>query len=177
MLKNLQSKKGFTIIEIMVVIALIGILALVLVPKFGGIKDRAKVAGVVTNVKTVEAYAASIIHEAGTANDLRDKIINYFNTNTLENPFTNGSTVDGGTGTLGTDGAVSGLNGENDALIVLTSTTSPAGAPINPYGGDNLKGCVVASIYRPANQNLTVTIVGFDNSGTPSIVSTKTIVK
>ncbi len=99
MVERIKNKKGFTIIEIMVVIALIGILAAVLVPQFGSVKERARDSGVLTNAKMVEAYVASEIDNwtaddavgatAGT-DDLLDEITTYFTTdgNELANPYT-----------------------------------------------------------------------------------------
>ncbi|ACL21574.1 conserved hypothetical protein [Desulfitobacterium hafniense DCB-2] len=60
---------GFTLIELMIVIAVIGILAVVLVPKMSGVKDSAKAAGVVTNAKSVEAYVAANIDRWSRASD------------------------------------------------------------------------------------------------------------
>ena len=37
-----KSKKGFTIVELVIVIAVIGILAAVLIPTFSGIVEKAK---------------------------------------------------------------------------------------------------------------------------------------
>lgn len=41
--KNLKKKKGFTLIELIVVIAILGILAAIAVPRFTGFTDKAKV--------------------------------------------------------------------------------------------------------------------------------------
>lgn len=96
---RIRNRKGFTIIEIMVVIALIGILAAVLVPQFGGVKDKARDAGMITNAKMVESYVAAVIDEwtaedavgaeAGK-NDLIEAIENHFHKNgeELTNPYT-----------------------------------------------------------------------------------------
>ena len=40
-MKNLKNKKGFTIVELVIVIAVIAILAAVLIPTFGGVIDKA----------------------------------------------------------------------------------------------------------------------------------------
>lgn len=91
MVERIKNKTGFTIIEIMVVIALIGILAVVLVPKFSGVKNRAKDAGMTANARMVEAYVASAIDEytASTDDDLVTAIAeNFKGDDALTNPYT-----------------------------------------------------------------------------------------
>ena len=102
MVERIKNKKGFTIIEVMVVIALIGILAAVLVPQFGGVKNRAKDAGMITNAKMVEAFVASEIDNwtkgnaigdtAGT-DDMIEAIREHFDGNRLTNPYTGDDSV------------------------------------------------------------------------------------
>ena len=59
---------GFTLIELMIVIAVIGILAVVMVPKMSGVKDSAKSTGVITNAKSIEAYVVANIDRWDTKN-------------------------------------------------------------------------------------------------------------
>lgn len=58
-----KNSKGFTLVELMIVIAVIGILALVLLPKVGSIKTTAKAAGIDTNMRMVEAIVQSKISD------------------------------------------------------------------------------------------------------------------
>ncbi|WP_052045080.1 type II secretion system protein [Caloranaerobacter azorensis] len=60
--KRLRNKKGFTLIELIVVVAVLGILALIAIPKMVGIQDEAKEAVDESNMKLLqnaaELYAA-----------------------------------------------------------------------------------------------------------------------
>ena len=176
MLKRLQSKKGFTIIEIMVVIALIGILALVLVPKFAGIKDNAKLAGVTTNVKIVEAYASSVIDQAITQEDLRTSLNTYFHNAeyALVNPITNATAISTTGSLTEAGGEVTALTGTASSLILLGSS-STIGAP-TAYTGTNTNtlGCVSAIVFK-ANGKLQVQITGFDGSNREIVKLRRTI--
>lgn len=125
---------GFTLIELMIVIAVIGILAVVLVPKMSGVKDSAKIAGVTTNAKSVEAYVvANIDRWNKNGLDAADLIENQFTTkDVLENPL-NGTNVLLFTAPT-TDEAAKGV-----ILVTVPSTPTEgylksAGITIKAYG-------------------------------------------
>jgi len=91
------NKKGFTLIELMIVLAIIAILAVVLVPKAGQMKDNAKNAGVMTNVNAVRgALEAKVVdtNYLGHADTTLALLTNNFginaaipSVNPLVNPF------------------------------------------------------------------------------------------
>lgn len=52
-MKTNKKKKGFTLIELIVVIAILGILAAILIPKFTGFQDKAKATQALTDAKNI----------------------------------------------------------------------------------------------------------------------------
>lgn len=57
-MKNRKAKKGFTIIELVIVIAVIGILAAVLIPTFSGVIDKANASAAAQNAKVIYEEAS-----------------------------------------------------------------------------------------------------------------------
>lgn len=61
--KKLKNKKGFTLIELIIVIAILGIIATIAVPKFAGMQDKAKRGADITSAKAIADQVAILMAE------------------------------------------------------------------------------------------------------------------
>lgn len=72
MKKNIKKKKGFTLIELIIVVAVLGILALIAVPKFGEIQKNSKKKADIASAKIIADTATRLVVE-GTIEDDADE--------------------------------------------------------------------------------------------------------
>ena len=65
MIKTLKKKKGFTLIELIIVIAIIGVLSAIAVPKFSSIQKDAKVKADIASAKVIADATKALIAIGG----------------------------------------------------------------------------------------------------------------
>lgn len=114
-MKFRKNKKGFTLIELIVVIAILGILAVILIPSFSGIQDTANQKAALAEARTVatavQAYkadnnnlfpsAASQLTNYGATAEIQSNITSFGTDGTFTYNYKNAVTVAGtATGTV-----------------------------------------------------------------------------
>lgn len=99
-MRELKRNAGFTLVELMIVISIIAILAVVLVPRVGSMREATREQGLYTNMNTVRAILELEVNnrEIGGSNAERDRLIALFQaeftgSETIENPFTLGTSI------------------------------------------------------------------------------------
>lgn len=191
-----QKQKGFTIVELLIVIVVIAILAAITIVAYNGIQNRAKASAVqsdvVNLVKKVEAFKAQSTTEAYPADlaamGLSSASAEYYysgNDRTYCVSKVNGDiaysyrSAQPGTveGDCGSSGLVARyyLNGNGDAAIggtlaSLTATTAVAGQDGNGAGALNFNGttsqAVAPSAFGLGNTNLSLAAWVYSGSAT-----------
>lgn len=58
-MRKLMNKKGFSLVELMIVVVIMGILIAVAIPLYGAIKDNANNKTCLNNIKTIKSNAAN----------------------------------------------------------------------------------------------------------------------
>jgi type IV pilus assembly protein PilA len=135
-------QKGFTLIELMIVVAIIGILAAVAIPAYQDYIARAQVAEAVTLTSSGKTPLAEFMGDKGIWPSTADIVMG-----SLNGKYVSNITLAGSTGTVGTIQVVATMKDSGVNSQILGSTlilTSADGRAWSCTSG------TVSSKYRPA---------------------------
>ncbi|MEN8906774.1 MAG: prepilin-type N-terminal cleavage/methylation domain-containing protein [Clostridiales bacterium] len=179
MLKLKGYIKGFTLIELMIVVAIICALAIVLIPQASNIRNNVKASGIEANARLVQLQCENVIDKSintNIATNLKAKLIT-----TLKNPFDRTATdVEVTTCALiedvvfaDADNSVYIFNGTYFADDAAADTVFLDSGASTVTDATNAKGVVVAVIIDTGTVNdLHVRLYNYGENGEP--ISTAT---
>ena len=169
MLKN--RKNGFTLVELVVVIAILGILAGIAIPRFMEATKAGRGAKIVADMRTIESavnvYYAS--HGAYPTDKNATGFADIVNSGTWPSPPVGSFTIAHTMGDSGADGPTSGTCDENTAYTYTARDAYDSGDTVTLTGATALTNCADTS-YPTVMELLTAANAGGSSTSTAATV-------
>lgn len=167
----------------MIAIAIIGILALVLIPKVGGMKSQAKLAGMDTNLRLAQSTIEGLITDLqpGADEDATATVLTGFEstlatrlgTGSTDKLISNPITKAQGVKALSAADATGTITG-GAAFAYATGGENTTDVPTDPSEKTALKGVIVYNAYYDGSV-IKVRLVPYDDNGAPMTNKVKTV--
>lgn len=159
-----KNKKGFTLVELMIVIAIIGILAIVLIPQASKMRENAKLSGVDANARMVQAQIEAVIDDSNNATDVQTALKTRLGAS-IKNPFDTNQT---GVYTPASAATTTSVG----AVAIYANVANPDTYFSTVSADANFSGEVVVSVTG-SGKDLKAYIFEFDQAGSPRTPSGK----
>lgn len=161
----MKKYSGFTLVELMVSIAIIGILAIVLLPKAAVLKQEAKITGVCPNMRTAVAIAETLLEQynTNTINQVEDALSAELYTNNTDVDIRN--PVTGATGCI--NFGETEVN-NNAAFAYFKDIDETGDSRYEEIGqSEDFAGIILYDVYLDSQNNLRIKFIPFDYQGRP----------
>lgn len=118
--RRLSESAGFTLVELIVVIAVLGILAGIAVPRLTGVQDKANISAGESSLSTIKNYANMYFSEYGTTTSPGlDTIVSEYSDNSVDEILSDGWNISNSSMTVESDTDITISNGTTSLTLNL----------------------------------------------------------